>query len=138
VTPPPFREKIVLLVDDDEDSRRIFQLALEHAGHTVLTARDGSEGARLAKFHEPDVILMDIGMPVMDGFSALKILRANPATHDLPILALTARGSVHDVAEVLNAGFDQLLLKPITPLEVVVAVDRAAARTRVVRPKAPD
>jgi CheY-like chemotaxis protein len=128
VTAPPLREKIVLLVDDDEDSRRIFQLALEHAGHIVLTARDGSEGARLAKFHEPDVILMDIGMPVMDGFSALKLLRSNPATHDLPILALTARGSMHDVAEMLNAGFDQLLLKPIAPLDVVGAVNRAVGR----------
>src|SRR5437763_15895118 len=104
VDAPHAREKIVLLVDDDDDSRRIFQMALEHAGHTVFTARNGSEGARLAKFHEPHVILMDIGMPVMDGYAALKALRSNPATHDLPILALTARASLHDVSEMLNAG----------------------------------
>jgi two-component system cell cycle response regulator DivK len=128
VAPPHVQQKIVLLVDDDDDSRRIFQLALEHAGHTVLTARDGSEGARLAKFHEPHVVLMDIAMPVMDGFAALKQLRSNVTTRDLPILALTARSSMHDIAEMLHAGFDELLLKPIAPQDVVAAVERMGTR----------
>jgi two-component system, sensor histidine kinase len=118
-------QKTVLLVDDDDDSRRIFRLALEHAGHTVLIAHDGLEGIRLACLHQPDAILMDIAMPVMDGYTALKQLRSNVATRDLPILALTARGSLDEAAELLEAGFDELLIKPIAPVEVVTAIARS-------------
>ena len=118
-------QKTVLLVDDDDDSRRIFRLALEHAGHKVVTAHDGLEGIRLAELHEPDAILMDIAMPVMDGYAALKQLRSNVATRGVPVLALTARGSIHEAADLLEAGFDELLIKPIAPLEVVAAIARS-------------
>ena len=62
---------LVLLVDDDEDCRRIYRAALEHAGHAVMLAKDGLEGLRIAKEEEPDLVLMDISMPNLDGFAAL-------------------------------------------------------------------
>src|SRR5512140_978765 len=121
---------IVLVVDDDEDSRRIASLALEHAGHTVLTANNGAEGVRLARRHEPDVILMDIAMPVMDGLTAVQQLRANQATRDLPIFAVSARATAHDAEEARRAGFDEYLTKPVQPIEIIAAVNRLRTADR--------
>lgn len=113
---------LVLLVDDDEDCRRIYRLALEHAGHRVLLANDGLEGLRIAKEEEPELILMDIAMPNLDGFSALKRLRAHGSTKDLRIVAITAAASYYDLSEFTAAGFDGLLTKPVGPRELVEAV----------------
>jgi two-component system cell cycle response regulator DivK len=113
---------LVLLVDDDEDCRRIYRLALEHAGHAVMLAHDGLEGLRIAKEEEPDLVLMDISMPNLDGFAALKRLRAHGATKDLRIVAITAAAAYYDVAEFAAAGFDGLLTKPVGPKELVEAV----------------
>ena len=114
----------VLVVDDDRDARHIFQLALEHAGHRVLIAHDGAEGVKLAKEHEPDVILMDVMMPRVDGVTALHALREAASTRDLPVIAITALASPDDMAALQPAGFNELLLKPIFPMEVVAAVRR--------------
>jgi CheY-like chemotaxis protein len=114
----------VLIVDDDEDCRRIYGLALEHAGYNVLTANDGHEGLRLAKFYEPDVILMDIAMPVMDGLAALRQLRSLGSTRDLPIVAVTAMATKHEVMDLSMSGFDELLTKPVAPNEIVAVVRR--------------
>ena len=114
----------VLIVDDDDDCRRIYRLALEHAGHTVFTAINGAEGVRLAKSHEPSVILMDIAMPVLDGLAAFREIRSHASTCDIPVIAITARASSDEVEGFLTAGFDDLLLKPVKPTDVVAAVDR--------------
>ena len=114
---------LILLVDDDEDCRHIYQLALEHAGHTVLLARDGIEGLRMAKGEEPDLILMDIAMPHLDGFEALKRLRAFGPTRDLRIVAITAAAAYYDASEFLDKGFDGLLTKPVSPAALVAAVE---------------
>lgn len=119
-------DKKVLIVDDDDDCRRIYTAALEHAGYSVLTANDGAEGVRMARSHGPSVILLDIAMPVLDGLAALKQLRADPVTRTVPTLALSASASVHHATNLLAAGFDELLLKPIRPFEVVDAVARHA------------
>lgn len=114
----------VLLVDDSEDCRIIYSAALAFAGYTVLTARDGAEGVRLAADALPDLVLMDIEMPVLNGFDALRLLRAREPTRNIKVMALTARASSHQQSELKGAGFDDVLLKPITPMLVVEAVER--------------
>jgi CheY-like chemotaxis protein len=122
----------VLVVDDDRDARHIFQLALEYAGHTVLIAHDGAEGVELAERHEPDVILMDVMMPRVDGVTALQAIRAATATKGTPVIAITALASPSDLETLRPAGFSELLLKPVFPMDVVDAVRRWTAEPRPV------
>ena len=119
----------ILIVDDDEDCRFIYSIALKNAGYRVLVAADGDEGVCMAQTHAPSLVLMDIGMPKVDGMDALKALRTDERTRHIPTLALTARVSLHQRSELLAAGFDDVLLKPILPKNVVVAVGEIV-RTR--------
>lgn len=112
----------ILIVDDDDDCRRIYRLALEYAGHKVLIAEDGLEGLQLVKSEEPDLVLMDIAMPYMDGFSALSLLRKDPMTRDAKIVAITAAAAHYELSAFLEKGFDGLLTKPVSPAELVEAV----------------
>jgi CheY-like chemotaxis protein len=114
---------LVLLVDDDPDCRQIYRDALEHAGHTVLVAHNGIEGLRVARDEEPDLVLMDIAMPQLDGWSALRRLRERGATKDLRIVAITASATAEDAPEYLAGGFDGLLQKPISPEALAAAVE---------------
>lgn len=125
----PDGHETILLVDDDEDCRLIYSIALKNAGYRVLLASDGDEGVSMARHHSPAVVLMDIGMPKLDGLGALKALKTDSRTRDIPTLALTARVSLHQRSELLDAGFDDVLLKPILPRSVVVAVAEVV-RTR--------
>ena len=120
----PAHSPIVLIIDDDEDCRHIYAMALEHAGLTVVTANNGLEGVRLARLHEPDVILMDIAMPVMDGKTAARMLKANRATADLPILAVTARSFTTESSTSQKSEFEDVLVKPTAPADLVSAVQR--------------
>jgi len=134
--PPAGAPQVVLIVDDDDDCRHIYRLAFERAGYSVVVATNGMEGVRLAREFEPHVILLDIAMPVMDGHSALKLLRASIATADLPVIAVTARSSIADVAEMLDGGFDEIVLKPAEPNQLITAVARVLSRDAQ-RAKAP-
>ena len=125
----PNGHETILLVDDDEDCRLIYSIALKNAGYDVILASDGDEGVSMARNHSPAVVLMDIGMPKLDGLGALKALKTDSRTRDIPTLALTARVSLHQRSELLDAGFDDVLLKPILPRSVVVAVAEVV-RTR--------
>jgi DNA-binding response OmpR family regulator len=127
-TPTDTRPPTVLLVDDSDDCRFIYTIALEHAGLRVLTAVDGREGVRVALENEPDAILMDIEMPELNGLQALRALRSEARMNRSPVLAVTARASVHQQAELLRAGFDEVLLKPIEPGRVVAAVQLILGR----------
>ncbi len=82
--------KRVLIVEDNFDNRAIYSVLLQHAGYDVLQAPDGEEGVRLASRDHPDVILMDLSMPVLDGWQALKRLKSDPDTASIPVFALSA------------------------------------------------
>ncbi len=112
----------VLIVDDDEDCRVIYSTALVHHGFKVHLAEDGEAGVRVACAEHPDLILMDLGLPKLDGTTAMHRIREEPTCTNTPVVALTARASFHDRAELLEAGFDRVLFKPITPGRVVAAV----------------
>jgi two-component system cell cycle response regulator DivK len=81
---------LILVADDTEDIRLMMRLKLEHSGHMVVEAADGREAVELATRAHPDIILMDLNMPVMDGIEAIRCIRARPETSNLPVIAVTA------------------------------------------------
>ena len=117
----------ILIVDDQEDIRLALSLTLQDAGHAVLEASNGEEAIDEAIVNQPDLVLMDIAMPGIDGFSALQALKEQPATHNTPVLMLTAmdRPEQRERARVLGA-FD-FITKPWAKGEVEMRADWAIA-----------
>ena len=105
--------KKILVVEDNEQNLILMRDILEYHGHAVLTAKNGEEGVRLAREHRPHLVLMDIQMPVMDGYAAVKILRSDPELQEMRIIAVTALAMSGDKELVLQAGFDGYLAKPV-------------------------
>jgi CheY-like chemotaxis protein len=114
----------VLLVEDNEDNRIIYSTVLRHIGYEVVEALDGVQAVALARSVLPDVILMDISIPGMDGWEATKVLRQDPLTHDIPIIALTAHALADDRERASQVGFTAYLAKPIEPRAVVAEIRR--------------
>jgi len=119
----------VLIVEDNEDNRIIYRTFLEHHGYTVLEACDGEAGVRSAQENRPDIVLMDIAMPVLNGLEATKILKADPATASIPVVALTAHAMVEDRDLAAEAGCDSYVAKPAEPRQVLAEVQRMLAAT---------
>ncbi len=116
--------KVVLLVDDNEDNLTIYSTYLEQRGYGVVIARNGREGVDRALADPPDLILMDLSMPVLDGFAALSLLRADVSTSEIPVIALTAHALQEERERGIEFGFNGYLSKPIHPLEVIHEVSR--------------
>jgi CheY-like chemotaxis protein len=115
---------LVLLVDDYEDALDIYRAYLAHRGYQVLVARNGREAVDMARAHRPDLILLDLRMPVLSGIQVVQILRADAAFRDCPIVALTAHALHSERAEAMRAGFNEVIVKPCLPDELASAVDR--------------
>lgn len=118
------KPKSVLLVEDNEDNRIVYATVLEHYGYSVIQARNGAEGVSLARERRPDVVLMDISIPLIDGWSATAILKADPATTRIPVIALTAHALPEDRERSKAAGCDGYLAKPCEPSRVLAEVRR--------------
>lgn len=103
----------VLLVDDNASNRKLSLTVLELGGHSVVQAHNAEEGLALAHSEQPDIILMDIQMPGMDGLEATRILKADPATRHIKVIALTALAMKGDRERLLAAGCDGYIAKPI-------------------------
>ncbi|MEO7457494.1 MAG: response regulator [Gemmatimonadaceae bacterium] len=116
--------KTVLLVEDNEDNRIIYSTVLRHVGYDVVEAEDGLQAIELARSLKPDVILMDISIPNLDGWEATRILRQDPATKNTPIIALTAHALPDDRDRAAQVGFTAYLAKPVEPRTVVAEVKR--------------
>jgi two-component system cell cycle response regulator DivK len=112
----------VLLVDDDVHNQRIFDTVLRHSGFMVRMAATGDEALREARAHLPDLILMDLSIPVIDGWECARQLKADPATRHIIILALTAHAMRGDQERAIAAGCDGYLAKPISPKKLVEEV----------------
>jgi CheY-like chemotaxis protein len=112
----------ILVVDDDARNLRLAVTVLEQAGHEVLSAEDGAKGIEAALAHAPDLVLMDVQMPGMDGVSALRRLRADPCTAVLKVVVLTALTMKGDRERLLAEGFDGYLEKPIRYKEFLASV----------------
>ena len=111
--------KTVLLVEDNEDNRTVYRTILEHFGYQVIEARNGEDGVNMAREAHPDLILMDISIPLIDGWEATRMLKSDPATSDIPIIALTAHALATDRAKANEVGCDGYLAKPCEPRRVV-------------------
>jgi two-component system cell cycle response regulator DivK len=107
----------ILVVEDNERNLRLFTEIIEAIGHQALIARDGEEGVRLAKEYIPDLVLMDIQMPVMDGSEAFRMLRADSTTKDIPVIAVTSYAMKGDKERLLREGFVAYIPKPIAVQE---------------------
>lgn len=120
----------VLLVEDNEDNRIVFSTVLQHFGYEVSQAVTGDEGLALAQSNPPDVILMDISVPGIDGFELTRRLRGFQSTASIPIIALTAHALASDKRKAMEAGCDDFLTKPCEPKRVVETVRRWLASGR--------
>jgi len=114
----------ILLVEDNEDNVTVYRTILEHSGYHVLEARNGEDGVRMAREEHPDLVLMDISIPVLDGWEATRILKADESTRDIPVVALTAHALERDRVRAQEVGCDAYLTKPIEPRRVVEEVRR--------------
>ncbi|MDQ3686729.1 MAG: response regulator [Acidobacteriota bacterium] len=108
----------ILIADDYDDNRELLRLLLESSGHVVSEARDGRECVALARRETPDLMLIDLSMPKLDGWETLRELRADERTRHIPCAALTAFASVQDRQRALRAGFDAYLAKPFRASEL--------------------
>ncbi len=103
----------ILLVEDNEMNRDMLSRRLQKKGYTVVTAQDGEKGYSLARSEAPDLILMDISLPAMDGWEVTRLLKANTSTRLIPIIALTAHAMVSDREKALGIGCDDYDTKPV-------------------------
>jgi len=116
--------KTVLLVEDNLHNRRIFAGILKHYGYQVVEATNGVEAIEVLNSTRPDIILMDLSLPVKDGWEATREIKDMPALRDIPIVALTAHAMDGDEEKARAVGCDGYLAKPISPKQLVIEVDR--------------
>ena len=118
----------VLVVEDNEKNMKLFRDVLQATGYRALEATTGAEAVEVAGKHAPDLVLMDIQLPDMNGIEALALLRADERTTSLPVLALTAQAMEGDRERFLAAGFDDYLSKPVDIGEFLATVKRYCER----------
>jgi two-component system cell cycle response regulator DivK len=114
--------ELILIVEDNEKNLKLVRDVLQHQGYQTIEAGTGEEGVRLAKERRPDLVLMDIQLPGIDGITALGQLRADASTRAIPVLAVTASAMAHDRKKIMAAGFDGYQSKPIKVREFMDAV----------------
>jgi len=119
----------ILIVDDDIDTLKLVGLMLQKQGYQIIAANNGAQGLAQAETENPDLILLDVMMPEMDGFEVTKRLRANPLTANTPILMFTAKTQLDDKVTGFEAGADDYLTKPTHPSELIAHVKALLARS---------
>ena len=114
----------VLIAEDNPVNRELLRELLENRGYAVAEACDGQEALKMVEASRPDIVLLDIGMPVLDGYGVVLKLRANPKFATLPVLAITAYAMQGDREKILQSGFDGYLSKPINVAALTQELDR--------------
>jgi DNA-binding response OmpR family regulator len=125
--------RTVLVADDDEDILQLVSFRLERAGYKVVTAADGQQALVAAREHQPDLAVLDVMMPGLNGYEVTRQLRADPATAAIPVILLTARVQEADVSRGFEAGADDYLRKPFSPQELRSRVQAILARRSSIR-----
>jgi CheY-like chemotaxis protein len=123
--------KRILIIEDNEQNLYLATFILERHGYEVAQARDGAEGIEAAASEKPALIILDIQLPVMDGYEVAQRLKAGPETRDIPIVAVTSHAMVGDRARVLSAGCEGYIEKPINPDTFMSEVEHHLPRTPV-------
>lgn len=114
----------ILVIEDNRRNRTLIRDVLSYHGYEIVEASDGEEGVRKGREHRPDIILLDIQMPVMDGFTALQLFRGMPETRDVKVIALTSFAMAGDREKILKAGFDGYIAKPVDTRQLPLIVKR--------------
>jgi CheY-like chemotaxis protein len=114
--------ELILIVEDNEKNRKLVRDVLQFKGYQILESETAEEGIRLAREQKPALVLMDFHLPGMNGIEAFKVLRADPQTSSIPIVAVTASAMTEDRQRIIAAGFDGLQTKPINVKEFLEAV----------------
>jgi two-component system cell cycle response regulator DivK len=120
----------VLIIDDSQTNLILTATILSRAGHTAIQAGRAMDGIEIAREKQPDLILMDFGLPDIDGITATHILKADPQTRNIPIIALTGFGSEKDREHALAAGCDGFLAKPVDSNELLAQVQSMTRHRR--------
>ena len=120
--------ELILIVEDNENNRMLVRDVLQSRGYQTAETDTGEEGLRLARERRPALILMDIQLPGISGMETLKLLRADEATRDIPVMAVTASAMTHDRQKIMATGFDAYQSKPLNVKEFVEAVRSILAR----------
>ena len=118
----------VAIVEDDDCTRDVFRTILEHVGHRVVEASDGEDGLTMVRAEMPDLLLLDLGLPGMDGRTLAARLKADPRTAGVPIIVVTAAAEEDTRRWALHLGCDDFLEKPVELRELTAAVDRCLHR----------
>jgi two-component system cell cycle response regulator DivK len=114
----------ILIVDDDDKNRKLLKAALRNCEYETIEADNGERAVRIARENMPDLILMDIQMPVMDGISALKVIRAEEGMKHIPVIAITSYAMKGDLEKFITEGFDSCITKPIDVKEFIEVVEK--------------
>lgn len=121
------RHHTILVAENEATNRHLMEQILRFAGYTTLAATNGREALELLQTRHTDLILVDISMPVLDGFAMLALLREQPAHASLPVVAVTAHATLEDRQRALNAGFTEYLTKPFRPRDLLRMVEQLLA-----------
>lgn len=121
-------KQTILVVDDEQDLLDLIEYNLKKEGFEVLKAENGKEGIQMAREHAPDVVLLDIMMPIMDGMEAVEIMRDDDDLRRIPIIFLTARGDEKTEVEGLNKGGDDYITKPISTTKLISRIKAVLRR----------
>ena len=121
----------ILIIEDNHANMKLASLLLRNAGHTALCATDAETGLTLARADKPDLILMDIQLPGMDGLAATALLKQDPSTAEIPIIALTAMAMKEDREKTNAAGCDAYIAKPLRYQELYAAINVLLTRSGV-------
>lgn len=123
------RQPVVLVADDDEDVLELVAFRLRRAGYRTVTARDGREALEMVHAEQPDLSVLDVAMPEMDGLEVTRALRGSASTRGMPIILLTARSQERDVMAGIEAGADAYIRKPFSHRELRARVESMLAAT---------
>ena len=118
----------ILIAEDERDIRDLITFTLQFAGHQVIPTSNGDEAYHTAIKELPELILMDVRMPRMDGYAACEKLKANDSTRDIPVVFLSAKGQESEVATGLSAGAEEYILKPFSPDQLTERITAILAR----------
>jgi two-component system, cell cycle response regulator DivK len=115
--------KRILVVEDQEDNRRILRDLLSSVGHDMIEVEDGEAAIAAAKLHRPDIILMDIQLPILDGYEATRRIKADPDLRGIPIIVITSYALSGDEEKARAAGCDAYVAKPYSPRQLLATIN---------------